>query len=265
MVTLFSIVLIDVDEPTKIVITYVDNTAKRWMVPRTGNKGTIEFNFDGEPQDQVKMIKIIYAGSGVLGPIKYVTVSKYCLVNEFRALIFLFLYSLVLLCRYCWCRPLNCLRVLRVVPDGDENDAILKDNNPPVTNIHASVLLARTPTAAGMKNVLPGKSGGGIRSRPLSTFVGGEAQQEMGWAVVEQEFGVSKKGVAALRERFQENIEKILIDAFSGQCTPGHSCREATKRALGFLLDQERLSNQNDKQEEEVHKSNQKDKQEEVY
>ena len=112
-----------------------------------------------------------------------------------------------------------------------------------MTNIHASVLMARTPTAAGMKHVLPGKSGGGEHSRPLSTFVGGEAEQGHGWAVVEHDFGVSKKSVTAVRQRIQDNLEKILIDAFSGQCTPGHSCKESTKRALGYLLDLERLNN----------------------
>ena len=126
------------------------------------------------------------------------------------------------------------------------------DRNPnTMTNIHASVLMARTPTAAGMKHVLPGKSGGGEHSRPLSTFVGGEAEQDRGWAIVEEEFGVSKKSVVGVRQRIEKNMEKILIDAFNGQCTPGHSCKESTKRALGYLLDLERLKNQ--KKEKESH------------
>ena len=87
-----------------------------------------------------------------------------------------------------------------------------------MTDSHASVLLTRTPTSAGMKNLLPG------------TLHGRVEKQDNGWAMVEQDFGVSKEAVAILCERFEHDMEKIIIDVFSGQCTPGHLSKESTKR-----------------------------------
>ncbi|KAL7558370.1 hypothetical protein ACA910_007059 [Epithemia clementina (nom. ined.)] len=125
-----------------------------------------------------------------------------------------------------------CRRHLRTLPETEQ------DLEPEMQSFEAAVLMPRTPTAAGMKHVMPGKTGGGQNSVALSTY---KENQDLAWNFMEQEFGVNKETVAAVHQRMEGDMANILVDAMNGQCTPGHSCKESTKRALGYLLDQERL------------------------
>ncbi|KAL7559472.1 hypothetical protein ACA910_017486 [Epithemia clementina (nom. ined.)] len=158
-----------------------------------------------------------------------------------------------------------CRRQLRVFPEDEEKfeyDASESTSN--IKSLDASVLLTRTPTAAGMKNVMPGTSGGGANSIPLNTYrdshvvqnkpmlslkkkqaVASTPRQDQAWVDMEAKFGIQKQDVEDLYHRFNDDMENILVDAFSGQCTPGHSCKEASKRALGNLLDKKRLRHKN--------------------
>ncbi|KAL7573909.1 hypothetical protein ACA910_001922 [Epithemia clementina (nom. ined.)] len=161
-------------------------------------------------------------------------------------------------------RERNCVKKLRLLPEVsnstdvngvDHFQANQGQSSPDVQfkPLQASVLMARTPTAAGMKNVLPKKNSPGEdteevdaataaeikkkNTEVLPTFGGVNSQeQDMAWDLMAQNFGVSRDDVAALRNRMQPNMESILLDAFTGQCTPGHSCKSSTKKALGYLL-----------------------------
>ncbi|KAL7558376.1 hypothetical protein ACA910_007064 [Epithemia clementina (nom. ined.)] len=105
-------------------------------------------------------------------------------------------------------------------------------------SLEASVLMSRTPTAAGMKHVLPEKTGGGKNSVALSTY---QDDQDRAWQYMQDTFGVDKEMIADVHLRMEDDMHNILVDALNGQCTPGHSCKESTKRALGYLLDKQRL------------------------
>ena len=151
----------------------------------------------------------------------------------------------------------NCVRKLRLLPEweqdpkvtsyndnDDENDDESVASDIQYKTMEASVLLARTPTAAGMKHVIP-KKGDGVttlsqvkhNTELLSTAYGaaGSVAQDKAWRNVQEHFGVSRSKVVALRHKLQGNLESILVDAFRGQCTPGHSCKDSTKKALGYL------------------------------
>jgi hypothetical protein len=60
--------------------------------------------------------------------------------------------------------------------------------------------------------------------------------QDLAWRAIKTMFGVDHTSVRALRHRFEDNMEQILVEAFARQCTPGHSCKEFTKKAMGYLL-----------------------------
>ena len=153
----------------------------------------------------------------------------------------------------------NCVRKLRLLPEWEQDPKVTSYNDNDDENgnddesvasdiqyktMEASVLLARTPTAAGMKHVIP-KKGDGVttlsqdkhNTELLSTAYGsvGSVAQDKAWRNVQENFGVSRSQVVALRHKLQGNLESILIDAFQGQCTPGHSCKDSTKEALGHL------------------------------
>ena len=152
----------------------------------------------------------------------------------------------------------DCRRKLRLLPSADEIGT--PGQQLQYKPFEASVLMARTPTAAGMKNVLPRKNSEkiaysmtetNVKSYQMPTYGNVTAAledpeafslaQDKAWSSMERNFGVSRADVAALRKRLDHNMEKILVDAFAGQCTPGHSCKEMAKRALGQLLDKEHL------------------------
>ena len=143
----------------------------------------------------------------------------------------------------------DCRRKLRLLPTADEI------GQPQYKPFEASVLMARTPTAAGMKNVLPkndksekiaySMAGTEVKSYQMPTYgnvsaalhdpKAFELAQHKAWLSMERNFGVGRADVAALRGRMDQNMKSILIDAFAGQCTPGHSCKEMAKRELGYL------------------------------
>lgn len=145
----------------------------------------------------------------------------------------------------------DCVTRLRLLPQvSHKEDTDERANTHP--NVHykplqASVLMARTPTAAGMKNVMPQqnhyageKHSVGKNAVMLTTFGDvGSDEQRQAWNLVQENFGVRRDDVVSLRqERIQPNMENILLDAFTGQCTPGHSCKSSSKQALGKLLTQ---------------------------
>lgn len=105
-----------------------------------------------------------------------------------------------------------------------------------LVNEGASVLLARTITAHGFKHVLP-STDPGTNSVALPTF---DHAQDEAWDYVKNVFNISKASAYHVSSFIRDNKEAILVDAFNGQCTSGHSCKQSTKRALGKMLDQVR-------------------------
>uniref|UniRef100_A0A7S2V9E6 Uncharacterized protein n=1 Tax=Entomoneis paludosa TaxID=265537 RepID=A0A7S2V9E6_9STRA len=116
-----------------------------------------------------------------------------------------------------------------------------QDTLAPTRNyFQTGVLMARTPTASGMKNVVPetstaSKGKGTKNSIPEDAFESSEAQGHA-WIILEHDFGVDLEEVSFLRANFEENMEQILTDAVVGQCQHRFSCHDSSTHALKSLL-----------------------------
>ena len=114
--------------------------------------------------------------------------------------------------------------------------------------MQASVLLARTPTAAGMKHVLPPPNNNKTAKTTTNSEIWwstyGDVHspaQAAAWQHVTETFGVDPERVRALRRRMQGNLRAIVLDNLYRQCAPGHSCKRSTQKALQLLLEQHAL------------------------
>jgi len=133
----------------------------------------------------------------------------------------------------------ECKRTIRLL---QENSVAHTRNYLP-----AAVLQARTPTASGMKHVMPKKgtannttmSTVGLNSMREETFES-HAGQKHAWYILEHDFGVVVDRVMGMRNRMERNMEDILQDALDGQCQHRFSCKDSTKRALNSLLERTR-------------------------
>eukprot|EP00522_Entomoneis_paludosa_P009371 CAMPEP_0172440204 /NCGR_PEP_ID=MMETSP1065-20121228/917_1 /TAXON_ID=265537 /ORGANISM="Amphiprora paludosa, Strain CCMP125" /LENGTH=427 /DNA_ID=CAMNT_0013188989 /DNA_START=18 /DNA_END=1301 /DNA_ORIENTATION=+ len=100
------------------------------------------------------------------------------------------------------------------------------------------VLMARTPTAAGMKHVL----GTGTDTPYQDTYESHEKQKEA-WNMIQKDFSITRQKVVELKHRMEKNIENILHEALLGQCTKHHSCKDSSKKKLGKLLEEAQTRN----------------------
>lgn len=96
-----------------------------------------------------------------------------------------------------------------------------------------AAIRARTPTSAGMKNVVIGSHDQSVAYRTAETDA--NIQEEM-WIGVGLSFGVKKERVRDLRRSLTQHLPEIVADNLRGQCTKGHSCKDNTKQALEELL-----------------------------
>lgn len=95
---------------------------------------------------------------------------------------------------------------------------------------------ARTPTSAGMQNVVTQKHGhGGRNFRYTPVESDADFQGEI-WGGVEKTFGIVQDEVRDLRGYLERNLPEIVADNLEGQCTKGHSCKSSTKSVLQQLL-----------------------------
>ena len=92
---------------------------------------------------------------------------------------------------------------------------------------------ARTPTSAGMANVIVGKHG----HRKFYRLVEAQASlQAKIWMGVEAVFCVSTQKVKAVRKYMTDNLKVIAADNLKGQCTKGHSCKSSSKDMLKAIM-----------------------------
>lgn len=103
-------------------------------------------------------------------------------------------------------------------------------------NLFPTALRARTPTSAGMLNVLLGKQGKIDRN-----YVKGakkqEAIQDKIWELTTPRFGFSLDHAVRLRQYLKDNMLAIAKDNLEGQCSSGHSCKESSKLLLQSIID----------------------------
>ena len=99
-----------------------------------------------------------------------------------------------------------------------------------------TALRARTPTSAGMLNVLLG----GHQKVDKKYFRGAVQQeklQDQMWTLVLPRFGFDRKRASQLRTYFSDHLAAIAEDNLKGQCSDGHSCKDASKVLLQAIID----------------------------
>ena len=99
-----------------------------------------------------------------------------------------------------------------------------------INSFQAAIILARTPLAAGMNNVLP-KKFTSRHSVELPTYKS-PSDQARAWELMAQDFHLFQLAVQQTRATLESDMRNIVMDALAGQCTTGHSCKPASKKAL---------------------------------
>ena len=101
------------------------------------------------------------------------------------------------------------------------------------TKLVPAAIRARTPTSAGMANVVVGGHEQNLLNRPRET----DADfQEALWIGAGKAFHVEREKVRALSRSLNQHLPEIVADNLKGQCTKGHSCKDTSKLILKELL-----------------------------
>ena len=115
----------------------------------------------------------------------------------------------------CKKHPSKCLAYIRLIP---------------------TALRARTPTSAGMLNVLLGQ-----KVKMDHKYVVGAKKQEVIqrqlWEATTPRFGLTPEHGSHLRSYLKEHLKSIAADNLRGQCSSGHSCKETSKILLQAIVD----------------------------
>jgi hypothetical protein len=102
-----------------------------------------------------------------------------------------------------------------------------------------TALRARTPTSAGMLNVLWGNRTS--TSKLNKQYTKGASKQHRVqdelWVVAEKLFGFSKETARDLHKYLEENMLEIATDNLKGQCTDNHSCKISSQELLQAIVD----------------------------
>lgn len=91
---------------------------------------------------------------------------------------------------------------------------------------------ARTPTSAGMSNVMILKWG--KKSFYKRAASQGQKQHQM-WQGTHNVFALNKSEIEATKSYIGDHLREIAADNLSGQCTKGHSCKSESKALLKEL------------------------------
>jgi hypothetical protein len=98
-----------------------------------------------------------------------------------------------------------------------------------------AALRARTPTSAGMLNVV--YNGTSFNSKYLQGAEKQRAIQDRMWYVVKRLFGFSKRNARAINRYMGDHMKVIAEENLLGQCTPGHSCKTSSQILLKSIVE----------------------------
>jgi hypothetical protein len=99
-----------------------------------------------------------------------------------------------------------------------------------------TAIRARTPTSAGMANVVVAGSDGKDINLEYAPSEDAVTFQDEIWKGVSHSFGIEKAKVAKTRASLVKHLPAIVRDNLKGQCTKGHSCKPGSKNVLKQLL-----------------------------
>jgi hypothetical protein len=103
-------------------------------------------------------------------------------------------------------------------------------------NLIPAALRARTPTSAGMLNILL-KTKGKADPRYQKGALSQESLQFRLWNLIGSRFGFTNDNAAQLHNYLKRNMRAIAVDNLKGQCTGGHSCKKSSKIMLQTIID----------------------------
>ena len=105
-------------------------------------------------------------------------------------------------------------------------------------------LRARTPTSAGMWNVLwrsEDNSTHSVQAQGPNRYLSGAAKQQVHqeklWQAVQMFFGMSREQGKDIREYVKQHLRLIAADNLKGQCTKDHSCKNSTQQILKKIIE----------------------------
>jgi Putative rhamnosyl transferase len=134
--------------------------------------------------------------------------------------------------------PKGTHHVLHKVTDAckhDQDDHCLRR----FEDLMPGAIRVRTPTSAGMGNVLVGKHGQRKIYKKAEKEV--DLQSEM-WTGVKKVFCVSIVNAKIVRDYIKVHLQAIAADNLKGQCTKGHSCKESSIGILKLIMTDESLA-----------------------
>lgn len=102
-----------------------------------------------------------------------------------------------------------------------------------------SALRARTPTSAGMLNILWGNHSHkpDVKNKYAAGASKQKAYQEQLWAVVSPLFGFTPDKARQVHKYLEQHMQAIAEDNLRGQCTEGHSCKNTSQQLLQEILE----------------------------
>jgi hypothetical protein len=89
---------------------------------------------------------------------------------------------------------------------------------------------SRTPTSAGMRGVVAEEADF------TAHLVHDVGKDPAIWELLDKEFHVTHESTVKANQYLQTHFVQVVENNLSGQCTPGHSCKNSTKEALQKLL-----------------------------
>jgi hypothetical protein len=105
-------------------------------------------------------------------------------------------------------------------------------------NLIPTALRARTPTSAGMLNILLKANKGGTNRKYEKAGAGNQAGLQFRlWQLIETVFGFTEESARRVHSHLERNMRAIAIDNLKGQCTTGHSCKESSKLTLETIIE----------------------------
>jgi hypothetical protein len=103
-------------------------------------------------------------------------------------------------------------------------------------NLLPTALRARTPTSAGMLNIMLKEKGTADRQYEKGALHQKHVQEKL-WKLIGQKFGFLPETAARLHDYLKANMQSIAADNLEGQCTDGHSCKNSSKILLQTIID----------------------------
>lgn len=98
-----------------------------------------------------------------------------------------------------------------------------------------AALRARTPTSAGMLNIV--YNGNSLNQKYVPGATKQRDVQDKVWYAIKRIFGFSKQHARSINRHMRDHMKAIAEENLMGQCTQGHSCKNSSQTILRSILE----------------------------